>query len=110
MFVHHKGTKDNSDSTTSIITLHTCANMQPGAIATFKQLKLLDDLLNQLCHFPPPNVWGTLEKNAPLFGFQALCLPKYHYYQFPSKLGGNGWGRLKIDGCIRSIGAPPNNL
>ena len=50
---HHKVTKDNSDSTTSKVTLHTCANMQPEATATVKQLKLLNHLLNHLCHFPP---------------------------------------------------------
>ena len=51
--MHHKVIKDNSDSTSSKVTLHTCANVQPGATATFILLKLLDGLLNQLCHFPP---------------------------------------------------------
>jgi len=38
MFAHHKVTKDNSDSTSSKVTLHACAIVQPGVTATFKLL------------------------------------------------------------------------
>ena len=50
---HHKVTKDNSDSKSSKVTSHACASVQPGETATFEQLKLLDGLVNQLCHFQP---------------------------------------------------------
>ena len=73
IFAYHKVTKDNSFK----VTLHTCANVQPGTVAIFKQFKLLDGLLNQLCIFHLKMYGELRRKNAPLFGLKALCLPKY---------------------------------
>ena len=69
IFAHHKVTKDNSSSK---VTLHTCANVQPGAttVAWWPPKSIVP--------FPTLKCKGNSgEKlNAPLFGFKALCLPK----------------------------------